>query len=337
MTSTTSAPTPTGVDRRPHEPHPLLKIENVRKTFDVRSSLLGKKQSLVAVNDINLSIPAGNTLGLVGESGSGKSTLANMVAGLLGPTSGRVLIDEAPVHDSKGRLALRGSQGAQIVFQDPYSSLNPRMPVKRLLAEPLQVAPQVPKLEREKRVHELLDQVRLPQSAQEKFPHEFSGGQRQRLVIARALARRPRLLVCDEPVSSLDVSVQSQVLNLLKDLQEELGLTYLFIGHGLESVGFMSDEIAVMYLGRIVEHGPAETVLTDPVHPYTEALITSSEATPFSAGGTVELSGEIPSALTPPSGCVFRTRCPLATDKCSHDVPPLSSRPGGSSAACHHR
>lgn len=335
MTSTT--PSPAHPDLVPNETVPLLKIENVRKTFEVRSSLLGKRQDLVAVDDVNLSIMPGQTLGLVGESGSGKSTLANMVTGLLAPTSGRVLIDGEPVHDPRGSLALQGEEGAQIVFQDPYSSLNPRMPVKRLLAEPLQVAPRVPKIEREKRVHELLDQVGLPQSAQEKFPHEFSGGQRQRLVIARALARQPRLLVCDEPVSALDVSVQSQILNLLKDLQQELGLTYLFIGHGLESVGFMSDEIAVMYLGRIIEQGKAETVLTDPVHPYTEALITSSEAVPFSEGGTVELRGEIPSPLNPPSGCVFRTRCPLATEKCAIEIPPLSARPGGRVAACHHR
>lgn len=315
----------------------MLRIENLRKTFEVRTSLLGKRQALVAVDDVNLSIVQGQTLGLVGESGSGKSTLANMVTGLLAPTSGRVLIDGEPVHNPRGSLAVQGKEGAQIVFQDPYSSLNPRMPVKRLLAEPLQVAPRVPKIEREKRVHELLDQVGLPQSAREKFPHEFSGGQRQRLVIARALARQPRLLVCDEPVSALDVSVQAQILDLLKDLQQELELTYLFIGHGLESVGFMSDEIAVMYLGRIIEQGKAEAVLTDPVHPYTEALIASSQAVPFSEGGTVELRGEIPSPLNPPSGCVFRSRCPLATEKCVNEIPPLGARSGGRVVACHHR
>lgn len=316
---------------------PLLQIENLRKTFTVRNSLLGARRELLAVDSISLSIPAGSTLGIVGESGSGKSTLANMVSGLLAPTEGQVLIEGNRVHDSRGRVALQGDQGAQIVFQDPYSSLNPRMPVRRLLAEPLQVAPRVPRQERERRVEELLDQVGLPQSAMDKFPHEFSGGQRQRIVIARALARKPRLLVCDEPVSALDVSVQSQILNLLKELQTELGLTYLFIGHGLESVGFMSDQLAVMYLGRIVEQGPADQVLGNPVHPYTQALITSSEAVPFRDGGTVELQGEIPSPLNPPSGCVFRTRCPLATDICAEQRPELAPRESTRLAACHHR
>ncbi|WP_150461495.1 ABC transporter ATP-binding protein [Nesterenkonia ebinurensis] len=315
----------------------LLQIQDVRKTFGIRSSFLGRKKDLVAVEGISLRIPKGRTLGLVGESGSGKSTLANMVTGMLAPTSGQVLIDGQPVHDQKGKVALRGESGAQIVFQDPYSSLNPRMPVAQLLAEPLKVAPKVLMPEREQRVNELLDQVGLPRSARQKYPHEFSGGQRQRIVIARALARRPRLLVCDEPVSALDVSVQSQILNLLKDLQDELGLTYLFIGHGLESVGFMSDEIAVMYLGRIVEQGPAHQVLADPVHPYTQALISSSEAIPFHAGGTVELTGEIPSPLNPPSGCVFRTRCPLVTDICAEAVPALTPRSESRMAACHRR
>lgn len=319
------------------EDRPLLQIENVRRVFPVRSSLLGTKQDLVAADNINLSVPAGTTLGLVGESGSGKTTLANMVAGFLPPTQGRVLIDGKPVHDHKGRKTIRAHEGAQIVFQDPYSSLNPRMPVRRLLAEPLQVAPRVPKAERNKRVARLLDQVGLPQSVTDKYPHEFSGGQRQRLVIARALARDPRLLVCDEPVSALDVSVQSQILNLLKDLQDELNLTYLFIGHGLESVGFMSDQLAVMYLGRIVELGPANRVLREQRHPYTEALIASSDPTPFRSGETTELRGEIPSPLNPPSGCVFRTRCPLAIEQCAQEIPTLSPRDEAHYAACHLR
>lgn len=316
---------------------PMLKTRELRRTFGIRDSFFGRKRDLVAVDSVSVEIPAGKTLGLVGESGSGKSTLANMVAGFLPPTSGELLIDGQPVYRDSGKVGLSGESGAQIVFQDPYSSLNPRMPVRRILAEPLQVSPRVSRAERSGRVAELLDQVGLPQSAADRFPHEFSGGQRQRLVIARALARRPRLLVCDEPVSALDVSVQSQVLNLLKDLQQELNLTYLFIGHGLESVGFMSDQLAVMYLGRIVEQGSAQQILTEPRHPYTQALVESSAAVPFREGGTVELSGEIPSPLNPPSGCVFRTRCPLATQLCASNEPELIVRDDQRLVSCHHR
>lgn len=329
--------TATEQDRTPvRSDAPILDVQDVSRVFKVQQGA-GKQAELKAVTDVSLTVRAGTTLGIVGESGSGKSTLANMVCGMLPPTSGEIVVDGEPVYGPNGKRRLIGDQGAQIVFQDPYSSLNPRMAVKHLVEEPLRVAPRMPRAQREQRVDELLDQVGLPRSARDKFAHEFSGGQRQRLVIARALARRPRVLVCDEPVSALDVSVQSQILNLLKDLQDELGLTYLFIGHGLESVGFMSDEIAVMYLGRIVEQGPAEQVLTRPVHPYTGALIASSEPVPFAQGGAVELTGEIPSPLRPPSGCVFRTRCPLATAECAGEVPRLTVRENGHFAACVHR
>ncbi|GAA1389607.1 ABC transporter ATP-binding protein [Kitasatospora putterlickiae] len=258
-----------------------VRVTALCKTFRVADGFFGRKKDFAAVRDVGLSVPKGATLGIIGESGSGKTTVARMLAGLLRPTSGDILITGAPVFDAKGRTTAAGRTAAQMVFQDPYSALNPRMNVRSILAEPLTVAPRASRQEIARRVAELTDQVGMAASALEKYPHEFSGGQRQRLVIARALARKPQVLICDEPVSALDVSIQSQILNLLKDLQEEMGLTYVFIGHGLESVHFMSDRISVMYKGAVVEQGTADDILHRPGHEYTRRLIESSRAQPF--------------------------------------------------------
>ena len=263
-------------------PAPAVVATDLTKVFRVGEGFFGRKTDFVAVKGVSLEVERGQTLGIIGESGSGKTTVARMLAGLHAPTSGEVRIEGASVFDARGRVTSAGRSAAQMVFQDPYSALNPRMNVRAILSEPLTVAPRLGRSEVNARVEELIDQVGLSSSALEKFPHEFSGGQRQRLVIARALARKPPVLVCDEPVSALDVSIQSQILNLLKDLQKELGLTYVFIGHGLESVYFMSDQISVMYHGEVVEHGDAETVVHNPTHAYTQQLLASSQARPFS-------------------------------------------------------
>lgn len=260
---------------------PAVSAVGVNKTFRIAEGFFGRKRDFHAVRDVSLSVPQGATLGIIGESGSGKTTVARMLAGLHAPTSGHISINGAPVFDAKGRPTAAGRSAAQMVFQDPYSALNPRMNVRAILAEPLTVAPAASRSEIDRRVNELIDQVGMSSAALDKYPHEFSGGQRQRMVIARALARKPPVLICDEPVSALDVSIQSQILNLLKDLQEELGLTYVFIGHGLESVYFMSDRISVMYKGEVVEQGTADDILLRPAHDYTRQLIESSRAQPF--------------------------------------------------------
>ncbi|MGF3054148.1 ATP-binding cassette domain-containing protein [Microbacterium sp. YY-03] len=258
-----------------------VSVTGLSKTFQIPEGFFGKKRDFPAVRDVNFTVPPATTLGIIGESGSGKTTVARMIAGLLAPTTGDITVAGSPVFDAKGRTTVAGRTAAQMVFQDPYSALNPRMRVRSILAEPLTVSPRESRQAIDARVTELIDQVGLSTSALDKFPHEFSGGQRQRLVIARALARKPPVLVCDEPVSALDVSIQSQILNLLKELQEELGLTYVFIGHGLESVYFMSDTISVMYKGEVVEHGTADEILHHPTHQYTKQLIESSRAQPF--------------------------------------------------------
>ncbi len=318
---------------------PLVTVTGLRKEFPVRSALLRRQLGVVrAVDGVDLAIPPGQTLGLVGESGSGKSTVARLVLRLVEPTSGTVVVAGTEVTGlAKGELR-DARRDMQMVFQDPYSSLDPRQTVAETIGEPLEVHRGLKGRARDERVTELLAQVGLGRFALRRYAYEFSGGQRQRIAIARALALNPRLLVLDEPVSSLDVSTQSQVINLLTDLQTRLGLTYLFIAHDLSVVRHISDRIAVMYLGRIVEAGPAEEVYTRPRHPYTEALLSAIPVPDPVFQRTRErivLRGDVPSPMAPPSGCSFRTRCQYSMDVCADEDPPVFTAPGGTTVACH--
>jgi len=314
----------------------LLEAEALTKHFPVRRGLFGRLAGLVrAVDSISFTIEARKTLGLVGESGCGKTTTSRMILNVEPPTSGAIRFDGAPLSALDRTGLSRYRRAVQAVFQDPYGSLDPRMRVGSIVGEPLVIneRPAAPALR--KRVLELLDLVGLPERAAELFPHEFSGGQRQRIAIARALALSPRLVVLDEPVSALDVSIRAQILNLLRDLQRRLGVAYLFIAHDLAAVAHMSHTIAVMYLGKIVEVGAAEEVALRPKHPYTQALF--SAALPLDPGERREeiiLSGEIPSPLDPPPGCRFHTRCAHVMERCRRDEPPLAPE-SGRLVACH--
>lgn len=313
-------------------PAALLELRNATRTFSVRRGLFDPRPAqLWAVKEVSLSVRPGETLGLVGESGCGKSTLARMVVRLLEPSSGEILVHGKNVVSMSARELARQ---AQMVFQDPFSSLNPRKRVGVSVAEPLLLADKGLGRKRSRKelraaAEAMLERVGLPAEYYDRYPHEFSGGQRQRVAVARALMAGPSLLVCDEPVSALDASVQAQVLNLLKDMQEELGLAYLFISHDLGVVGFMSDRVAVMYLGRVVELTERETLFARPAHPYTEALLASVPAR-SPADGAIEsmvstpraaLSGELPSPIDPPSGCTFHPRCSYAQELCSRQEP----------------
>ena len=314
----------------------LLEAEALTKHFPVRRGILGRTAGLVrAVDSVSFTIEASKTLGLVGESGCGKTTTSRMILNVEAPTSGEIRFDGARL-DRLDRDDLRRYRRAvQAVFQDPYGSLDPRMRVGSIVGEPLIINERPPGPALRKRVLELLDLVGLPERAVELFPHEFSGGQRQRIAIARALALSPRLVVLDEPVSALDVSIRAQILNLLRDLQRRLGVAYLFIAHDLAAVAHMSHVIAVMYLGKIVELGAAADVALRPKHPYTQALF--SAALPLDPGERREeiiLSGEIPSPLDPPPGCRFHTRCRHVMERCRRDEPPLAPE-SGRLVACH--
>ncbi len=294
---------------------------------------------LSAVADVNFAIRSGETFGLVGESGCGKSTIGKLVVGLEAPTSGEINFQGKDLAKSSGREYRRERRNIQLMFQDSYASLDPRMRAGTLLREPLVIQGIGSKQEQLKQVGEMLDKVGLPRTAAERYPHEFSGGQRQRLGFARALMLNPQLIVADEPVSALDVSIQAQVLNMMKELQRDLGLTYLFISHDLGVVRYLSDKIGVMYLGKLVEVGPAEEVYLRPAHPYTRGLLDSAPvADPEAekAKVTEGVTGELPSAIHPPSGCRFRTRCPLAQAICADVEPPMQRFAGeGHLAACH--
>ncbi|KFL32922.1 ABC transporter ATP-binding protein [Devosia riboflavina] len=310
-----------------------LDVVHLDKTFDVSASFLNrllygrKRQMLHAVNDVSFSVPLGGCVSLVGESGCGKSTVARLVTGLYDPTAGEIRF--AP---GKSGAPL----SAQMIFQDPYASLNPRWRVKNIIAEPLrELKLRNSEVEIAERVAELLGIVGLNIADGEKFPHEFSGGQRQRISIARALASEPEFLVCDEPTSALDVSVQAQILNLMRRLQDELGLTYLFISHDLSVVRHMSDRIAVMYLGRIVEEAETEVLFADPKHPYTRLLLETIPDVNEPHRDREVVAGEVPSPLAPPPGCTFHTRCPLAQAQCKAGRPELRDKPDGSRVACH--
>jgi oligopeptide transport system ATP-binding protein len=314
---------------------PLLEVEGLTKHFAVRRGLLGGSQLVRAVDAVSFTLEAGGTLGLVGESGCGKTTTSRLILGLERPTAGAIRFEGRDVLelDREGRRHYRRS--VQAVFQDPYASLDPRMRVAAIVAEPLVINTKLDATARRRRVAELLDLVGLPERAADLYPHEFSGGQRQRIAIARALALSPRLVVLDEPVSALDVSIRAQILNLLVDLQKRLGVSYLFIAHDLAAVAHMSRTIAVMYLGQIVEWGDADAVALEPRHPYTKALFAAALPADVDAPRQeLALAGEVPSPLEPPSGCRFHTRCPFAMAHCATDQPALRLE-SGRQVACH--
>ncbi|GGF10001.1 ABC transporter ATP-binding protein [Aliidongia dinghuensis] len=309
---------------------PLLEVQGLVKQFPASGGGVVK-----AVDDVSFAMMRGEVLGLVGESGSGKTTTGRAILRLVEPTAGRVLFDGADI-THLARPELRAyRRRMQIIFQDPYASLNPRRKVKDAIGEAFVIHGIGTSADRRDRIAALLERVGLPADAMERFPHEFSGGQRQRIGIARALAVEPQFIVADEPVSALDVSVQAQVVNLLKDLQAELGLTVLFIAHDLAVVQYISDRIAVLYLGRIMEIATSEQLYARPRHPYTEALLAAAPVPdPTRRRERAPLQGDIPSPLNPPSGCVFRTRCPYATEACAATVPPLVEVEPGHMKAC---
>ncbi|MEW6778057.1 MAG: ABC transporter ATP-binding protein [Bdellovibrionota bacterium] len=317
---------------------PLIELRGLTKHFPVRGGFWGRARDFVrAVSGVDLQIYPGETLGLVGESGCGKSTLGRTLLRLIEPTAGEILYEGRDITrlPSKEMRALR--RDLQIIFQDPYASLNPRMSVEQIVGEPLAVHNLRPKKDRRDRIVELLELVGLSPEALSRYPHEFSGGQRQRIGIARALAVEPRFIVCDEPVSSLDVSIQAQIVNLLMELQEKLGLTYLFIAHDLRLVEFVSDRIAIMYLGRIVELGPATEIVTKPLHPYSEALLSAIPVPdPKTKQKRIVLEGEVPSPIHPPAGCAFHPRCRHAKADCASALPPLLEISSVHSSACKY-
>ena len=315
----------------------VLEVRELRKHFPVHSGLLRRQIGLVlAVDGVAFDIRAGETLGLVGESGSGKSTVGKTVMRLIDPTSGEIRVRGEDVTRAGAARMRTLRRQMQMVFQDPYASLNPRLSARSIVAEPLENYSEVARSEVDDRVRALFQRVGLRPDQMVKYPHEFSGGQRQRLGVARALALNPGLIVADEPVSALDVSVQAQVLNLLMDLQDELGLAYLFISHDLAVVEHISHRVAVMYLGKIVELTDRETLFSDPRHPYTRALLSAAPVPePGARRDRIILKGDIPSPINPPSGCRFHTRCPFAEARCLAEEPVMRTIASGHQVACH--
>ncbi len=323
----------------PSEAPPMLRVEGLVKHFRVQKGWLGRERGLVrAVDGIDLHVAPGETLGLVGESGCGKSTTGRLILRLVEPTAGRIEFEGRAISGLSPRHMRPIRRRMQIVFQDPYSSLDPRMTVRATLAEALHVHGLAgSRSEEEQRVAALLERVGLRPEHMNRYPHEFSGGQRQRVGIARALAVEPRFIVCDEPISALDVSIQAQIVNLLKDLQEEMGLAYLFIAHDLKVVEYVSRRVAVMYLGRIVETAPAEDLYERARHPYTQALLSAVPVpAPKGRRQRILLEGDVPSPLAPPPGCTFHPRCPLAErGLCDRERPELREVAPGHRVACH--
>lgn len=315
----------------------LVEVKNLKKYFPVEKGMFGKQKTFVkAVDDISFEIFKGETLGLVGESGCGKSTTGRMMVNLIKPTSGEVLFEGKDISKLKSSNRKELSRNIQIIFQDPYASLNPRMTIGDIIAEPIKVNSIAKGEEVEKRVLKLLNHVGLASYHRNRYPHEFSGGQRQRVGIARALAVQPKLIVCDEPVSALDVSIQAQVLNLLDELQSEFKLTYMFIAHGLNVVKHISNRVGVMYLGKLVEIGEGDDLYKNPAHPYSKALLSAIPVpNPEKKKDRIILSGDVPSPINPPIGCRFHTRCSYCMDICKKEEPNMISLEGNHKVACH--
>jgi oligopeptide/dipeptide ABC transporter ATP-binding protein len=317
---------------------PVLEVRELQKHFPVNTGgILGRKIGWVkAVESINFAIEPGETLGLIGESGCGKTTTAKLILLQEQPTAGAIMFDGEDIASLHGDALMRYRRAVQVVFQDPFASLSPRMRVGDIIAEPLEIHTDMKRPQLEQRVAEVLELVGLRPDVSKLFPHEFSGGQRQRIAIARALATDTRLIVLDEPVSALDVSIRAQIINQLEHLQQTLGVSYLFIGHDLATVAHISHRIAVMYLGHLVENAESAELCANPLHPYTQALLIAAlPAHPDDKQERLAITGEIPSALTPPSGCRFHTRCPRAMPRCAVDVPVTKEVSPGHTVACH--
>ena len=335
-----AAPAPAAPPRAADAP-PLMEVEHLVKYFPIKAGVLIDRtvDQVHAVDDVSFTLPAGETLGLVGESGCGKSTLCRTILRLEEPTRGAIRFEGREI-THLGRRALRSLRGEiQMIFQDPYASLNPRKRVGQIIGDPMRLHGVEQGAARRRSIQRLLDRVGLSPEHYNRFPHEFSGGQRQRIGIARALALEPKLIIADEPVSALDVSIQAQIVNLLKDLQAEMGLTFVFVAHDLGVVRHVSDRIAVMYLGKVVEVSPAEELYVKPAHPYTVALLSAipiPDPKENAAREPLVLEGEVPSPIDPPPACRFHTRCPRATDVCRRVEPPLVDYGNGHLAACHH-
>ena len=318
-------------------PENLLEVRNLRKYFPIRGGVLSRVSDYVkAVDGVSFSIKQGETFGLVGESGCGKTTTGRAILRLIEPDAGDIQFDGIDLRALRARDLRKRRRDMQIIFQDPYASLNPRMPIRSIVGEPFAIHGTASGSDRERRVARLLETVGLDPVVGNRYPHEFSGGQRQRIGIARALAMKPKLIVADEPVSALDVSIQAQIINLLADLQKQFGLTYLFISHGIPVIEHISNRIGVMYLGKLVEVGTSAEICIHPKHPYTKALLS---AVPVPEPGRkrerIILRGDVPTPINPPSGCRFHTRCPIVGDRCRTEEPPLQRIGDGRLVACH--
>lgn len=323
--------------QKPFDNESLLEVRHLRKCFPIQKNMLGKvEKELVAVDDVSFTLKAGETLGIVGESGCGKTTMGRTILKLHQPSGGQIIFNGEDITSYKNSQMRHLRTDMQIIFQDPYSSLPPRATVGDILSEPVKVHNIVPQDQVKDYVMDLMEKCGLRDYYYERYPHEFSGGQRQRICIARALSVKPKLVVCDEPVSALDVSIQAQIINLLKELQRSMNLTYLFISHDLSVVKFISDKVGVMYLGAMMEFGDKKDIFENPLHPYTKALFSAiPNPNPDVKMNRIVLSGDIPSPANPPKGCRFHTRCPYATEKCKHITPEYKEYEKGHFAACH--
>ena len=322
---------------QPFDPECVLEVRHLRKVFPLKKTITGKvTRELVAVDDISFKLKAGETLGIVGESGCGKTTAGRAILKLHQPTGGQIIFNGQDITNLKSKQMRDIRKEMQIIFQDPYSSLPPRSTVGGILSEPVQVHKIVPQDQVKDYVLDLMEKCGLRDYYYERYPHEFSGGQRQRICIARALSVNPKLVICDEPVSALDVSIQAQIINLLKKLQREMNLAYVFISHDLSVVKFISDKIGVMYLGGMMEFGTKEDIFKNPLHPYTKALFSAvPNPDPTAKMDRIKLQGDIPSPANPPKGCRFHTRCPYAKEICKHVPPQYREHEPGHYAACH--